>query len=85
MTYAELHTEISRRESELAPGSETSIYGDYVRDMTRLGGHGWRERTATVPTETTAWWLRCYDLYAADLALPVDQQATDVQDIYDMV
>ena len=85
MFYAELDTEISRREYELAPGSETSIYGDYVRDMTHLGGVGWRESSATVPAETAAWWLRCYDLYAADLALPVEQQQTDVQDIYDMV
>ena len=84
-TYKMFDAEISARESQLAPGSETSIYGDFVRRMAELGGGSWRESDALVPADELAWWRRCYDLYTADQALPRDEQAQDVQDIYDRV
>lgn len=85
MTYQQMDAEISRREGELASRSETSIYGDFVAAMAKSGGRNWRQSDAVVDADEAAWWLRAYDLYAADQQLPRDQQATDVQDIYDRV
>lgn len=85
MTYDELDKEIGRRENELEPGSHTGIYGDFVTDMEKGGGDDWRESDNPVPPDVEAWWLRCYDLYEADQTLPADQQADDVQSIYDRV
>ena len=84
-TYAELHAEIKSRETTLAPGSETAIYGDFVAAMTEAGGREWRESGEPVDPATAAWWLRAYDLYAADQARPEDERVADVQDIYDAV
>jgi hypothetical protein len=85
MTYTELHNEIQTQEGQLAYGSETSIYGDFATAMAKIGGRDWRESDAQVPADESAWWSRCYDLYAADQQLPEDEQVTDLQDIYDRV
>ena len=84
-TYAGLHDEIKARETTLAPGSETAIYGDFVAAMAGAGGNGWRESNEQVDPATAAWWLRAYDLYAADQAKPEDERATGKQEIFDAV
>jgi hypothetical protein len=85
MTFAEFNAEIKAVEGRLAYGSETSIYGHFVDRMGELGGRRWRESDAEVPADEVAWWRKAYELYEADQQLPRDQQATDVQDIFDRV
>ena len=84
-TFAQFEREIKDIEGRLAYGSETSIYGHFVARMSEVGGNGWRESDATVPTDEAAWWRKAYELYEADQQLPADQQATDAQDIFDRV
>ena len=84
-TYAGLHDEIKARETTLAPGSETAIYGDFVAAMADAGGKDWRESGEPVDPAAAAWWLRAYDLYAADQARPEDERVADVQEIFDAV
>lgn len=85
ISFREFAQEIKGREGELAYGSETAMLGDLNSRMAELGGKDWRESDEIVPAGEVAWWRRAYELYAADLALPLDERATDLQDIYDRV
>lgn len=85
VTYAQFADEIHARESRLAYGSETAILGHFVAEMRKLGGEDFRESDSIVPADDLAWWRQAYDLYEADMALPADDQAADVQEIFDRV
>ena len=85
VTFTEFSREIREIEGRLAYGSETSIYGHFVDRMSQLGGKGWRESDTAVPGDEIEWWKKAYELYEADQQLPADEQATDVQDIFDRV
>ncbi len=84
-TFAEFDREISEIEGRLAYGSETSVYGHFVHRMGEIGGAKWRESDQAVPQDELAWWRKAYDLYATDQELALDEQATDIQDIFDRV
>lgn len=85
MTIAKFHREILRKESRLAPGSETNLYGHFVAHMYMLGGRDWRDSKAKVPAADVAWWRRVYELYEAERSKPLADQVTDVQAIFDRV
>ena len=38
-----------------------------------------------VPADEAAWWLRAYELYEADLALPEGERAESNQELFDRV
>jgi len=84
-TFAELNTEISGIEGELAYGSETMIYGDFVSRMIELGGTAWRESDAEVPSDEVAWWRKAYQLYREDLAKPESERFDSCEDLYHAV
>ena len=67
-TFAELNTEIRGIEGELAYGSETAMYGDFVSRMIDLDGTDWRESDAEVPSDEVAWWRKAYQLYREGLS-----------------
>ena len=85
ITFAELSTEIDGIEDELAYGSETMIYGDFVSRMIDLGGKDWRESDAEVPSDEVAWWRKAYQLYREDLAKPESERFDSCQDLYNAV
>lgn len=61
MTYAELHTEIRQSEQILAPGSESGVYGDYVRELESVSGDPeWQTSDAEVPERVATYWLSYY-------------------------
>jgi hypothetical protein len=85
MTFEQFHQEIRRLEQQLAPGSETSVYGDFVKRMSELGGDGWRESDAEVPADEVDGWRKVYELVEADMQLPADERATSVSEFYNRV
>jgi hypothetical protein len=62
MSYQELHELTRRAEQHLAPGSETTFYGEFVEEMIRLGGPRWRESDEQVPTDVADHWVGHYDV-----------------------
>ena len=84
-TFAELNTEISRIEDELAYGSETMIYGDFASRMIDLGGKDWQESDSAVPEDEVAWWRKAYRIYREDLAKTESERFESCQDLYNAV
>ena len=82
-TFAQFHAEIRAIEGDLAYGSETAMYGDFVARMIKLGGNQWRESDSAVPEDEVAWWRKAYQLYREDLAKPESERFESIQDLFD--
>ena len=68
MTLAELNKQVQEYETELAPGSETPLLGDYnerMRQITGQVGVCAKNPDVKVPTPEARWWLKAYALYSA--------------------
>ena len=67
MKLTELTERILIRERELAPGSESELWGDYCEDMRKLTGHlPYADDIdgVDVPDDSAAWWLVEYRIEA---------------------
>lgn len=68
VTLADLTAEIEEYERSIAPGSETSLWGDYIDAMRDETGHmpiGDYPEDAPVSIEQANWWRAAYDYMEA--------------------
>ena len=78
-TLSKLTAEIKARETELAYGSETMLWGDYCERMRQLTGVLPYNEDAVqdagdpeIADDEAKWWMDAYALHAGDKALTMD-------------
>lgn len=74
-SYADLYRDIKASDRGMAPGSETSMWGDFVNRMRELGLDVHEPADQVVDADEAQWWRDAYEAFEAD-------PQADVQDIY---
>lgn len=82
-SYAELYNDIRDIERDLAYGSQTSMWSDFIDRMDKLGIRSpmqpdCEDDEQLIDSVEAAWWRQAYTLLQAD-------PSRDVQDIYNEV
>lgn len=72
LTYEDLHDWVTDAEAQLAPGSETSIYGEYVSRIRELTGSHPSELVGgdAISIDEASWWVGYYQAIDTTLDAP---------------
>lgn len=78
VSFADLREDIKSIERNLAYGSETAMWGDFVGRMHEIGIDPHEPGEQKIDATEAAWWREAYSALAAD-------PSRETQDIYDQV
>ena len=77
MKYQELYDTIKAYEREIAPGSESALWGRFVSRMYEIDIDPHDPQDQTISDDESQWWLKAYDRYS-EIA-----DVEDVQEFFD--